>query len=398
MKLRKLIPILITVILVLSLLVSCSGDSTYENSAPSDSGAIGGTITGAVQDRKIIREYYITLETTEFNKTIQELRDAVIAVGGYEEDSRVNPPSVDDRGYASIKFAVPTDAVDTFNQKISGVGKVREQTVTSRDVTLSYADVEARIESLEAEEARIYELYNTDPKPSLEESMRITERLGEISAELGSYRKQLAALEKQVSMTSYKFTVHDVAEYTEGEQGFFPTLWEAFGEGAEFFGVMIQGLLIVLAFLWPFILIILVIIVILLLVFRKKIVAAAKARKARRAELKAKAEEAEHEGNSPAEETPPSATPAPQRTFAVPPQVPPMAPGVPPMYGMPPYPYAPAPQQQRPVPPPTGVPVSPSPVPPPPKKAPEAPKPVQADGKPTEEKPAEAKTEKNDKK
>ncbi len=309
MKMKKWIPLLLVLTLVLTLFISCSGGDGYSGFPTEDSdynsGDIG-TVGGVVDDRKVIREYEITLETKNFNKTIADLRGEVEKVGGYEENARVNPATEKRQGNATIVFRIPTEQLETFNKSISGIGNVTSQMITSKDVSLSYADITARIESLRAEKARLMELY--EKADTITESADLSERLASIGGELKSYENQLQIMEGRISMTSYTFHIDDVEEYTE-DVNFFVKVWRAIGGSVSFFFEFLEIMIIGLIYMAPFVItLVLIIVAILAIILRKKIKARFVARREKRkqasAEVTAKVENATAESaeEAPAEE------------------------------------------------------------------------------------------------
>ncbi len=291
MKKRYLFSVLLIIIASLLVFVSCGAESNYAVPEGGDSaGAIAGSGT-LPDDRKVIREYYITLETQEFNDTVAKLRAAVLAVEGYEENATVNPTTAYRKGHARMQFRIPTDKIDAFNASINGIGVVVSQQVTSRDVTLSYEDINARIKSLQGEYDRVYELLQNASQSTV---LEISKRLQQIEADLTSYRNQLAAMDKRIDYTSYTFTISDVVEYTE-DRNFFERVWYAMGDSFKIFLEVAEWFLMAFIYLFPYGAAMLLIVVITLLpaaivlpiVFRKRIRARRAARRAKCAAAKA---------------------------------------------------------------------------------------------------------------
>ncbi len=252
MKKIRILVLLVACVLSLSVFVSCTGGDSigkWEDGAEAP-GMGNGSVTIPDDGRKIIREYFITLETKEFDETIAALDAAMAAVGGYVENSTIRPGTEEgSRGYATLEIAIPTEHVSAFNASIEGIGHITEHQVTTQDVTLTYSDLEARIESLTAELEKLNEFYANAHSTS--ELMDITARRSQVAGELKSYQNQLAVLEKRIEMTSYHFTVQDVKEYTE-ELGFFARIGRAFPASFSSFGEFMQELIIVCIYLLPY--------------------------------------------------------------------------------------------------------------------------------------------------
>ncbi len=246
--LKHVLPLVLALILLLAVLVSCAdGDAT--GSAPEGGyGDIGNT-GSVIDDRQIIREYSISLETKEFNKTLTDLRAAVTRVKGYEESASVKPPTGKQTGYAYIVFRVPTEQIDAFNESIKGIGSITSQDISTRDVTMTYADVEGRIASLKAEQTRLLALYEKASNST--ETMNIDRRLAEVEGDLNSYTNQLLAMKDKIILTTYTFRIRDVEEYTE-ETNFFVRIGGAIVGSLKAFWGFIQGMIIASIYVLPF--------------------------------------------------------------------------------------------------------------------------------------------------
>ncbi len=277
MKIKRLCFLVLVCLLALTFLVSCGEGTDYYAGSEGDYG--GGATGGETpDDRKVIREFYISLETKQFNDTIADLRDAVAAVDGYEENATVNPAGPNRTGYARIQFRIPTEKVDLFRSSIKGVGSVTEERVCSIDVTLSYADIEARIASLKAEQTRLMELYGLASDPL--DLMQISERLEKVNSDLGSYERQLATMQNRIFMTSFTFTVSDVDEYTV-EHNFFMRMWLTVVDSFAWFLVIGEVLLKIVIYVFPYVFVIaLVTTIVIVICMRKKIKAKFVARRA----------------------------------------------------------------------------------------------------------------------
>ncbi len=307
---KRILPLFLALVVLLAFLVSCSGSDSGASSMPEENYGVSiGTGTNSViDDRKIIREYEITLETKEFNKSIADLRAAVAAVNGYEEGASVTPSTGEQTGSAYIVFRIPTEKIDVFNQSIEGIGSIAQQEISSKDVTLTYADVEARIKSLEAEQARLLELY--EQAKNTTETMNIYQRLTEVESDLNSYRAQLTKMEGQITMTSYTFRVRDVKEYTH-ETNFFVRIGQAILGSLDAFWGFIQIFVIALIYVVPFAIFFgLIITGIIHLINRKNMKRRREEKRAARAAQQEAASDAETPAvttsETPSEETPPT--------------------------------------------------------------------------------------------
>jgi hypothetical protein len=105
---------------------------------------------------------------------------------------------------------------------------VVSSTETVDDVTLQYVDTESHVKALETEQARLMELL--EQAKTLEDVLKIEDRLTDVRYELERYASYLRTLENQVSYATVHLSITEVKEYTpvmEEE----PTVWQRIATG-----------------------------------------------------------------------------------------------------------------------------------------------------------------------
>jgi len=116
---------------------SFSGLSTSRNSAPPSESS----------DRIIIQDTGLSLQVKDVTKTINEIEDVTKSFGGFLINSNISKPEGAASGNISVR--VPEDkrkeAMTTFKNMAV---KVVSESVSGRDVTDQYVDIEARLEVL----------------------------------------------------------------------------------------------------------------------------------------------------------------------------------------------------------------------------------------------------------
>ncbi len=229
---KKITAFLLVLLLVLSMLVSCGTGSTSGLGGAGDPGADApskGESTGGAADdsvsnapdaedyeRKIIKTYNIELET----KSYETARDAIIAaassLGGYISDSsEKDSVAYDGRKdrYATFTVRVPSEKVDEYVAEIAKNASVLSQRLSTQDITSSYYDLEAQLESLLEQQARIEKLM--DEATSFSSLLQLEDKLTSIRAQINSINKQIQIYDKSVAMSYVYITLDEVVEYTE---------------------------------------------------------------------------------------------------------------------------------------------------------------------------------------
>ncbi len=106
-----------------------------------------------LEKRKIINEAYIELDIEDYDKVFNEIIDYVKSLGGFIEDSEVEHQNSDfkerkeplKRGYLRIR--VPSDKFEDAIKYIDGLGIIKRKSLTGRDVTQQYYDIENRVKN-----------------------------------------------------------------------------------------------------------------------------------------------------------------------------------------------------------------------------------------------------------
>lgn len=273
---RRFLLLALSLVLCFSLLFVSCGSSDKADVADTElpmspekgeSGAISSdtVVTG---DRKIIVTANFQLETKTFDETVQQIQDATSAAGGYVSSSRVTPARDGDRGYASFTLRIPATAADSFSTTLRGIGNVVSENESRQDVTLTYSDVQARIEVLRAEQTKLLELM--DSAKSTSELLSIRDRYTTVSSDLASYEQQLRSLDNAVTYATFQVNLSDVKTYSSNNENFFVRFGTSFGKSFRSFAKVVGNIAIALVYVLPYLLIAAAIVAVILIVAKKK--------------------------------------------------------------------------------------------------------------------------------
>lgn len=194
-----------------------------------------GSSSSAVQEsvasnRKLIRRASIEAETTEYDEYVTWLDAHVDSLGGYYEnkESRVREGGYSNREwrtlYATIR--VPTSRLDNFLNDIQSEGNVVYRNETQDDITDSYTDTDAHLNSMRIEQSRLNELLSI--AETVDDILAIEDRLSWVRYEIESYERQLRSYDNQIEYSVVTLSVEEVVTYAEPEpEGFFERCWSA---------------------------------------------------------------------------------------------------------------------------------------------------------------------------
>lgn len=219
-----------------------NGGGTLNNSS-----AISMEESAAVQTQdKIIRTFYMDIETQGFDSLITKLASEINRLNGYVEQSQISGKSYYNREgarYASITARIPREKVDEFVNSVDENANVVNKQESTENVTLEYADIESRKKALEIEQERLFALL--EKTDSLDSIVTLESRLSDIRYELQNYNTTLLTYDNKVTYSTVTLSIQEVEKLTPAveikqsvgtriENGFGDTMYRL-SEGAKNF-------------------------------------------------------------------------------------------------------------------------------------------------------------------
>lgn len=214
-----------------------AADYYYENdggAAQSTSAAApsAGNVTQSAQtvtERMLIRNVSVSCETLNFTQLTTNIESQVAALGGYiESKSFYGTGNAGDLRTASYTIRVSSDALDQLVSQIGGAAVITGSNESTEDVTLSYTDMQARVESLRIEQETLNELLAQ--ADSLETILVLQDELTNIRYQIESYESQMRVLENLSTFSTLTLNITEVLEETEPEEPHIKTYSEKFSE------------------------------------------------------------------------------------------------------------------------------------------------------------------------
>ena len=306
---KKTLSLLLAVLLVFALCACGSADSAssapsaaydmvstetaYPAEAPEEDyggfAVAGGTQletgSGAAPEgspEKLIYSASATVETTEFDRTIEKLSALVEQYGGFVESSSINGSNyyTQSRGYSSERYAsyvirVPSGKFSALMGSLSTLGNVPYSHTYTENITAQYYDTDARLTAYQTQEARLLEMM--EAAETVEDLIAIEEKLTELRYQIESLQSTLKNWDRQVAYSTLDLEVQEVIEYTpESRMSCGQELALALTNGLRRTGEFFKDLLLAIVGALPALVILAVVLAILIPVWKKH-------RKARRA-------------------------------------------------------------------------------------------------------------------
>ena len=229
-------------------------DVQMEPSAPAEKKA--DAKTEMPQGSKIIYTASMRISTKDFPAAETKISEIMNKYGGFYQNMDVNNSGSSYRtAYYTIR--IPADKLDAFLTDVKEVGTVDSMNRSGSDVSESYYDTEARLQTAKKKLARLQELLaqaaNISDIITIEESISDVEyEIDELTGTLKNYDSDVKYSTVSIDLNEvYSLDDDDSPELTFGER-----LSQGFKEGLSTFGTVFEELLIWLAESWLWILII----------------------------------------------------------------------------------------------------------------------------------------------
>lgn len=209
----------------------------------------GPTIDTSIPfERKIIKNGSISLQSLEFNDTVETTVSKIQALGGYVESSNIS--GFEGNRYASLVVAIPSKNFDGFMNSSQELGNVIGKSSTSQDITDSYVDTERRLKTLETRYSRLLELLNK--AGSLEELFKVEQEIGNVTLEIERLKGELQNYDKLVEMSRITIEITEVYQVKPTDSiSFGDKITVAFKDMGQNFVISSQNFIIQLIYSIP---------------------------------------------------------------------------------------------------------------------------------------------------
>jgi len=149
------------------------------------------------QDRVVIYNARVSLETTDIQGYLQKIRGLAESSGGYVASTSRSSYGIQSRAEMGIR--VPKEKFHATIQQIEAYGKVLDESTTSEDVTQQYIDLKARLSNMLKQEERLREILAM--ATTVDEVLRVENELARIRGEIDSLQGQINYLEGNAEMS-----------------------------------------------------------------------------------------------------------------------------------------------------------------------------------------------------
>ena len=212
-----------------------------------------GSKEAVVDDQKLVYEASMVIQTKEYDKTMEEIYSAVSKQNGYVEDVQYH--AIDDKMNCTLVARIPSESYRQFLTSVEDAGNVKDLSETVEDVTSNYIDINARLKSLNTKMDKLEKL--KEKAEDLDQLLKIEDQISEVQYEIENYTSQLKYLEKRISYSTVTINVDEIIAYSEADHvTFFEKFVDANINSVKRFIKFLQGMVLSLVYLWPYLLLI----------------------------------------------------------------------------------------------------------------------------------------------
>jgi anti-sigma factor RsiW len=161
--------------------------------------------TNPTANRKLVRNATAELEVVSFDESVQKITAFAAEEKGYvSTTSSEKQANGKLRGEVVVK--VLPDNLDRFLGKLRGIGELKNQALTTEDVTKAYFDTESRLKNARLMEQRLIEILKTKSK-DVADLLEVEKELGRVREEIETMQGELKFMDSQVAFATVTITL-----------------------------------------------------------------------------------------------------------------------------------------------------------------------------------------------
>lgn len=234
-----------------------------------DGGAMGGEAKTALNGAKLIYRATLELQTLEFEKATEDIARLAGQLGGYFEEKSLSTYSSNYR-HADYVVRVPAEKFDSFCAQVGELCHVTYSTSSAEDISESYYDTKARLDTAQIKLERLQKLLGE--AKDMADIITIESAISETEYEIDYLSGTLRSYDSLVNYSTVYLSLSEVYRLSNTEEApktFGEKLSNAFTEGLEEAGELLEDIVIWLAYNWLLVIIWLVIIALVIALLRR---------------------------------------------------------------------------------------------------------------------------------
>ena len=158
------------------------------------------TTAGPTVNRKLVRNATAELEVVSFEETVQKITGFAAEEKGYVATSS-SEKQANGKLSGQVVVKVLPDNLDRFLLKLRALGELKNQALTTEDVTKQYFDTESRLKNARSMEQRLIEILKTKSK-DVADLLAVEKELGRVREEIEKMQGELKFMDSQVQFAT----------------------------------------------------------------------------------------------------------------------------------------------------------------------------------------------------
>ncbi len=219
-------------------LQGCS--SEYEEPIYEDDNQTVVLADESTPERKIIYQ-------VDLNANVSELDDAIALIKSFMNDDEWFDQEIIHDHSANFVIRIKSDRLDTFIDQLTSEFSVESYQMIATDISLGYQDKTNQIVAIDAQIERLIELYD---QASLTDMIMINEQLSHLETERRQLQGELNVFDSLADYSEVNLTLYQSVVQTESP--FINRLGRAFSSGWNGLVDFVQGFILLIATMLPF--------------------------------------------------------------------------------------------------------------------------------------------------
>ena len=190
----------------------------------------------AVDPSKIIYSARLTLESKEFDKSVEAVEKIVADLGGYFEDQSVYDQGASARK-AAMTIRVPQEQYQTALEQLKGVAHVTFSNQSAENVSKDYYDIQSRLDTAKVKLERLQTLLKD--ATDMADIIELENAISNVEWEIDYYAGSLKDYDSRIDYSTVSLELYEVLELTDTEPepvSFGARLKNSFANGFEAIG------------------------------------------------------------------------------------------------------------------------------------------------------------------
>ena len=250
-----------------------SNNSKSDDSYDEDGYDADGTPASDPASRpvKMIYNGYMEMQTQDFDAAASGIEDLVRELGGYFQQSSVSNRGSSSYRYGSYTIRIPAAQFEAFFQRAGQLCHVTYTNTTADDVSESYYDTEARLETARIKLERLQQLLAK--ATSMEDIITIESAISETEWDIENLSGTLRHYDALVDYATVNVELSEVYQLSGQDKAvtsFGGRLGQSFVNGLRAVGSALEDFAVWLAYSWVWLAVIAAVIVIVIRIVRRR--------------------------------------------------------------------------------------------------------------------------------